>query len=195
MLQIWGYISEIISVVCFLPYVRDILLKKTKPERASWLIWTMLGGIAFFSQLAKGASNSLWMPGVQTFGVILVFLLSLKFGTGGLSKRDLIALAFSGLGLGLWYLTKEAATALYIVIAIDAVGALLTAVKAYEDPESETMSTWFLSGLSGFFATLAVGSFNLVLLSYPVYIWIINWVVVAAMVIGSKKLSTGRVKG
>jgi len=187
MLQLLGLLSGFISVICYLPYIRDIVAKKTKPEKASWLIWSVLGSIAFFSQLAKGATDSLWMPGVQTFGVAVIFLLSLKYGVGGLTKRDLVALLLAFFGLILWYFTAEAAFALYLVILIDAAGASLTVIKSYESPGSETMSTWFLSGLSGFIAILAVGSWDIILLSYPVYIWLINWLVVLAMVLGFRK--------
>src|SRR5665213_1725997 len=117
--QLFGYTAGILSAVCYIPYFRDILLRKTKPERASWLIWMVLGVIAFFSQLNKGATDSLWLTGIQTIGVVITFLLSLKFGVGGFTKNDYIALLFAALGLVAWYVTKEAAFALYIVIGID----------------------------------------------------------------------------
>jgi hypothetical protein len=60
-------------------------------------------------------------------------------------------------------------------------------MKAYEDPESETMAIWILSGFSGLVATFAVGSFNWILLSYPIYICLANWVVIVAMLLGRKK--------
>jgi len=187
MLQFLGVMSGVLGVVYCIPYVRDILLRKTKPERASWLIWIVLGGIAFFSQLAKGASNSLWMTGADTLGVAIIFVLSLRFGKGGLTKRDVKALLFAFLGLVLWYFTKEPAFALFIVILVDGAGAILTVLKAYKDPESETLSAWFLSGLSGFVAALAVGSFNWTLLAYPIYIGLANWSVIVAMMLGKKK--------
>jgi len=193
MLQTLGLLSGLISVICYFPYVRDILRKTTKPERASWLIWTVLGSIAFFSQLAEGASNSLWMVAIQTVLCGLVFILSLHHGEGGLLKRDIVALLIAALGLLVWFFTKEAAYALFIVIAVDAAGASLTILKSYKDPGSETMSTWFLSGLSGFVSMLAVGSLNWVLLSYPIYIWLVNWVVVAAMLLGSKRIKLSHV--
>jgi hypothetical protein len=186
MLLILGIISGIISIICYIPYIIDIARHKTKPERASWLIWTVLGSIAIFSQLAKGATNSLWMPVVQTLGVAVIFVLSLKYGEGGLTSRDKKALGVAMFGLILWYFTQEAAFALFITILVDAAGAILTLIKAYEEPGGETMSTWFLSGLSGLVAVFAVGSWDLVLLSYPVYIWLINWAVVAAMLLSPK---------
>lgn len=187
MLQIFGLFSGFLSVVMYIPYLRDIFRHTTKPERASWLIWSMLGGIAFFSQLAKGATDSLWLTGVQTLGVFLIFLLSIRYGMGGLARRDIIALVAAGVGLILWYVTNEAAIALIFVIIIDAIGGWLTALKAYEDPASETLITWLLSGTSGIFAALAVGSLNYVLLAYPIYIAIINYIVVAAIVLGRRR--------
>lgn len=189
MLEIFGYISAILSILMILPYIRDILLFKTKPERASWLIWTVLGFISFFSQLAKGATDSLWLTGGQTFAVLIILLLSIKYGVGGLTKRDIRALIAAGIGLVIWYVTKEAAWALFIVIGIDSVGTSLTAIKSYEDPESETFSTWIISGTSGIFGTLAVGSFNLVLMAYPFYIIFANYLIVAMMLLGKRKLA------
>lgn len=187
MLQILGITSGILSVFCYAPYIRDILLKKTRPERASWLIWSALGGIAFFSQLAKGATDSLWLTGVQTLGVIIIFILSLKFGMGGLAKRDIISLLFAGVGIVTWYITKEAAAALFIVIAVDITGSILTMIKSYEDPGSETLITWILSGTSGLFGAFAVGNWNFVLLSYPLYIFVINFLIAGSIVLGKKK--------
>lgn len=188
MLQILGILSGIIGAIAVVPYIIDIFKGTTRPQRATWLIWTVLGGIAFFSQLAKGATDSLWMTGIQTLAVIVVFLLSIKYGEGGLSSRDIKALIIAGIGLILWFFTKEATFALYFVILVDGAGALLTIIKAHEDPSGETMSTWFISGLSGLMAAFSVGSWDLILLSYPIYIWLINWAVVVAMKTSPKKI-------
>jgi hypothetical protein len=187
MLEIFGYISAILSIVMIIPYIRDIFRLETKPERGSWFIWTVLGFIAFFSQLAKGATDSLWLTVGQTISVLIIFLLSLKYGYGGLGKRDIRALLGAGLGLILWYLTTEASFALIFVILVDSIGTLLTLMKSYKDPGSETLSTWVMSGTSGIFGMLAVGSFNLILLAYPFYIMLANYVIVAAILLGKRR--------
>ncbi len=186
MLQFFGIVSGLLAIIGSIPYIRDILKGTTKPERASWLIWAVLGFIAFFSQLSSGASDSLWMTGMQTLEVCVIFILAVKFGVGGLVRRDIVALACAGAGLFLWYFTNNAAAALFIVIAIDAVGAALTVYKAYKDPASETFSTWLLAGMSGVFASLAVGRLDFILLAYPFYIFIINVAVCAAMIAGRR---------
>ena len=64
MFQFLGLLSGVLSGGSYIPYLRDIFRHTTKPERASWLIWAVLGSIAFFSQLAEGATWSLWLTGL-----------------------------------------------------------------------------------------------------------------------------------
>lgn len=171
----------------YFPYIRDILRKTTQPHRASWLIWSVLGLIAFFSQYAEGATDSLWMTGAQTLGTVVVLALSLKFGTEGFSALDRISLLAAIFGVVWWYFTRNAVYALLITIAVDVISAGLTAKKAYALPESETMSTWILSATSSVFGTLAVGSFNPVLMVYPFYVFLASSGVILAIIFGRRK--------
>lgn len=189
MLLILGYLSGIFSLLSYPPYFRDILGGTTKPQRSSWFIWAVLGSIAFSSQLAEGATHSLWMTGVQTLGVSLVFLASLWRGVGGFTKRDLTSLTVAVVGLFLWYLTRHAVIALLLVVVVDAAGLVPTVLKSWEDPGSETLITWVFSTLGGLFGMLAVGSLNPILLVYPLYILAANLAVVVAIYLGR-----GRVK-
>lgn len=167
MLQVFGYLSGLFIALGFIPYIKDILRLKTKPQRATWIIYTILSSIAFFSQLAKGAGSSLWLTSIDTLAIIAIFLLSIKYGVGGFGKKDFFALFIASIGLIAWYYTREAAIALYIVIIIDAAGTYLTLDKTFKDPESETLIAWMLSAIAGIFSMLAVGSWNIILLSYP----------------------------
>jgi hypothetical protein len=187
MLQLFGYLSGIFIFLGTIPYIRDIFFGKTKPQRSTWFIYSVLGSISFFSQLAKGATFSLWLTGVDTLSVVFIFFLSLWYGVGGFSKKDYIALCIAAIALVAWYFTQEAAIALYLVIGIDAIGTYLTIDKAYKDPTSETFSAWFFCAIAGVFAMLSVGSFNIILLSYPLYIFVANGIVSMAIKFGKKK--------
>ncbi len=184
MLNLVGILAGFLALIQFVPYIRDILRRKTKPERASWVIWTALSGVIFASQAAKGGGASLWMSAAQGLGNLIILILAFKFGAGGFSRRDHTALALATIGLILWGVTKEPTVALVIAIAVDAIGATLTIIKAYHDPESETMSTWILSDLSGLFSALAVGEASFALLAYPIYVSIANTGVIGGMIIG-----------
>ncbi len=185
-----GYLSGIAILLSFVPYIKDIFRGKTKPEKISWLIWSILGLIAFFSQFAKGASYSLVMIGAQAIGDLFIFILAIKYGLGGFLKRDIIALVGVGVGLFLWYITKEAAIALFVVIFIDAMGAFLTVIKSYENPATETVSSWVLTGIGGLLACISVGSFNFILLAFPLYILLASVAILIAIRLGFQRVRT-----
>lgn len=174
MLETFGYIGGILMIVSSIPYTRSILKGYTKPHRMTYFIWAILILIAFFSQLAKGGSWSLLLTVGDSIAVLITFILSIKFGIGGLEKRDIISLFGVVVSLIIWYFTKEPAFALFLIILIDLIGLNLTIIKTWKNPETENLMAWVLCAIGGFFGALAVGSFNFILLSYPIYICLAN---------------------
>lgn len=185
MLNMLGLTGGFLALVQFAPYIRNIVRGTTRPQRATWAIWTTLSGLIFTSQAAQGAGASLWMSAAQGIGNLVVFVLAFKFGVGGRKRVDINALILAGVGLVIWGFTKQPTVALLIFIGVDAIAASLTIIKAYRDPSSETMLAWVLSDLSGLCAALAVGQVNFSLLAYPVYVSIANTAVIGAMVIAT----------
>jgi len=181
MTHLLGILSGILAGIAVIPYAFDTIKGRARPERASWFIWLILAVIAFSGQFAEGATNSLWLTGIDTAGVLLIFCLSIKHGTGGLTKRDGCALLAAGVGLILWYLTRHALIALGFVIAIDAIGTSLTVIKTYQDPSSETYLVWLLVSIAGVVAMFAVGNFYVGQLVYPFYIFLANFSVLIAI--------------
>ncbi|HEY4964684.1 MAG TPA: hypothetical protein VIH90_08410 [Candidatus Saccharimonadales bacterium] len=192
MLKAIGIISGLLALISYIPYTKDILAKNVKPERASWLIWCVLAGIAFFSQLSKGATQSLWFTGLDSIGAFVIFGLAIRFGLGGIRKRDTLALIVAGLGLIVWYFTNNALYALIIAMCIDAIGAGLTAWKTYEHPDTETYTMWVLVCIASLLAIGSIGKFNATLAIYPFYIFVANAVVVIAIYLGHKSKKKDR---
>lgn len=185
MLALAGLTSGVLSTFAFLPYIFDTLAGRTRPQRASWLIWSILGTIAFFSLIYEGATHSLWFVGVQVASTIVIFTLSVCFGFGRfLTRGDTIILMAAAVGLLLWAYTDTAVYALAITISISLLGGSTTVIKAYRDPDSETISTWLLSALASICAVLAVGQSDWVLLAYPLYLCTLSGAIVVAMVLG-----------
>ena len=105
--ELAGYLSGILMLISYIPYIRDIMLGKTKPERLSWFLWSALAIVSFFLQSAAGASYSLFFAGAQVLGQMFVFVLSIKNGYGGFLKRDVVGLIGVGISLLLWRLFDE----------------------------------------------------------------------------------------
>jgi len=185
---LFGYLTAVTFLIGFVPYVRDILRGKTKPERMTWFVWSVMGIISFSSILANDGGWGLILPGTDTLAVIIVFILSIKRGVGGLLRRDIIALVVSGLGLAAWAATDEPVVALLVNIGIDLAGAYLTVIKTYLSPHSELLFAWLMGTLSGVLSLFAV-SWTPDQLIYPVSFLLVDVSIVAAILLGRRRLS------
>ena len=174
-LAAFGIASFVINTVGLIPYVRDILGHKTKPQRATWWIWLALNCIALAAQVAAGARWSLLFTAGSLLAVLLIALLSIKYGYGKFERKDGLSLMVALGGVVLWVLTKQPLAALLIVMAIDLIGYGLTFAKTWRAPHTETLIAWVLSGVAGTLGVLAVGDWDLAKLIYPLYITVVNW--------------------
>jgi len=185
---IFFWVLSAISVCAFLlaapPYIVDTLKGKTKPERATWFIWSVLGSVAFVAQMQLGATWSLLFTGLDTAGCMLAFALSIRYGVGGWTMLDKIALAIAAVGVAVSVLAHAPVVALLGVIAADASGSFLTIRKAFLMPDSETTISWLLVSVGALCSILLVRSLDVVLILYPAYLLVANAGVVLAQQVG-----------
>lgn len=186
-LWVFGILSGLVGLVGFAPYIRDTWRGETSPERCSWLIWSVLGAVAFFSQLHEGATQSLWFASTQVSATILVFLLSVRNGTGDFFCPTYIAaLGCATVGLIAWYFTDSAVYALMLTIGVSLLGGVMTVRKAYLSPGTETVSAWVIVWVSAVLAMCSVGKLDWVLLAYPLYLFTLYSAILIAMFLAPK---------
>lgn len=177
----------VLTVVLFLaaapPYILDTVRGKTKPERATWFIWSVLGIIAFVSQVKLGAAWSLLFSGLDTLGSMITFTLSLRFGVGGWTKLDRLALAIATVGVIISVAERQPVIALLGVMLADLSGTALTIRKTFLAPDTETTISWLLVGTGGLCGVLLVGKLDVSLLLYPAYLMAANYSVPVVQVI------------
>lgn len=49
-------VATVLGIVAFLPYLRDMLARKTRPHTYTWLIWILTQGIAVAGILRGGGA-------------------------------------------------------------------------------------------------------------------------------------------
>ena len=124
---------------------------------------------------------------MQVSGTLLVFVLSVWVGIGSyLSKTDYLILLIALMGLVLWYFTDTAAYMLAITISIILLGGVPTVIKAYRNPDSETLVTWVASLIASVCALLSVGKIDLIILAYPLYLFTLYLAFVTAILAGRR---------
>jgi hypothetical protein len=176
-----GCLAALVGVADTIPYLRDMRRGTTRPHRGTWLLWSVVAIVAFWSQRACGATWSLVVCGTQAVLTTATFVLALRVGEGGLARRDIALLGVAGSGLLGWAFVDLPVVATFGVAVADLAGALLMLPKAYREPESETASTFVLATVSGCLAAGAVAELDPELLLFPVYFTLVNGLLAAVI--------------
>jgi len=183
---IFAILAALIVVLGYIPYLRDIFARKTKPHIYTWFIWIITQGIALAGLLYGGGSwASLgFIAGLAL--IFVVFLLSFIYGTKNITMGDTVMLVLAFLSIFVWIFLKNPLASVLMVTFIDAVGYVPTFRKTYEEPYSETPIFWFMMVLSAVFGILALSEFNLLTLTYISMTAVVN-TALALMILWRRK--------
>jgi uncharacterized protein with PQ loop repeat len=175
-----GIVAGILSLFGYIPYIVSIFQQKTRPNRVSWWVWSVIGSVLVASYYSAGATHTLWVPLAQLLCQIPIALLSLKYGEGGkLHQLDKLCLAGAALSLLLWWRSGSPMVALAINIGMDILGAVPTLRKTYYVPASEDLLSWSIFWISNTLNLLALEHLSAPLLAYPLYLFSLGFILVA----------------
>ncbi|MFA5188375.1 MAG: hypothetical protein WC460_03365 [Patescibacteria group bacterium] len=167
-----GKLAGIISLCAFLPYIIAILRKQTKPNRASWWIWSAVGLMLGASYFSSGARNTIWVPVSYIIGPLTIAFLSIPYGEGGWNRFDRYCLIISALSIVLWISFKNPLIALLINLSMDTLGGLPTMRKSYKNPEGEDKLAWTLFSTGNLVNIFAIETIKFSIMIYPIWMFI-----------------------
>jgi hypothetical protein len=174
-----GMLAGGVTLLAFVFYIRDAVTGQSRPNKATWIIWTVLALVITASYYTVGARDTIWASVGFTIGQASVALVSLKYGTKGWSRFDKICLAGAAGGLAAWGLTGSAMLALILAMAVDFLGAMPTIKKLLEDPASESRTAWIVFSLGNLLNVAAIEKWTLEIALFPVYFLFVNGIVLA----------------
>ena len=174
--------SSILALISPLTYVYAILKGQAKPHRTTRLVLLLITSLTTISLFPQQDRGAIYLAAVSTLQSVIIFILSLKYGMGGYAKSDLTCLGIALLGIILWQVTQNPILGLYSAILADFTGMIPALVKTFYKPETES---WYFYGLdvgAALFSTLAINSETLSSYAYPLYILLINLIMVLLIV-------------
>lgn len=174
-----GLIAGMLAIVAFLPYILSILKGKTRPNKTTWWVWTIIGGLVLLSYYSVGANSTLWVPIALFVGMFATAVLSLKYGESGWSKLDLYCLGGGAVGIILWIIFSEPLLALVASMFVSFVGALPTIKKTYIDPAGEDRLAWILFSIADIVNLFAIEQWVFAIAIYPICLFIIDGTITA----------------
>lgn len=166
----FGRIAGLVALAGFLPYVVAILRRQTRPNRATWWIWTVVGALLCVSYYSAGARDAIWVPVSYVAGPFVTALLALRYGEGGWTRLDRFCLAGAALSLAIWWGSGSALLALLMNVLLDAFGAIPTVWKTWAAPESEDLAAWVCFFAGSGLNLLALDGWTIESALYPVYL-------------------------
>jgi hypothetical protein len=198
--QIGGILAGVLTAFAWILYNVHVSQKKTRPNRATWSILTLVGILILISYYDGGARETLWVPAVYVIGTFITALLSVfYYGEGGWTPFDKRCLAIAIGSVLVWFILRSyvphaSLAVLLINIGIDFVGLLPTIRKSWCRPRFEDPTAWIIEFLSSFINLFAVTTWALTIDSfsiwvYPTYLATVNGIIALILVLrGTKKL-------
>ena len=183
MLEYLVFAAAFASILGAALYIRSMFRGNAKPNRVTWLMWSIA---PFIATAAAASSGVTWaaIPVFMTgFAPFLIFTASFftKKAYWKLTTFDYLCGALSAVALILWFVTMEPNLAISLAIASDALAAIPTLTKAWRTPETE--SVWpFITGLFNALTSFVVATlFTFSEVAFPAYLVIINILLVLAL--------------
>lgn len=175
--QILGIVAGLLSFSAYSLYILTTIFGKTKPNRATWWILTLIGILIASSYYAEGARATMWIALSYVLGPFIIALTSLKWGEGRWEKLDKWCLGLALVSAPIWYIFNSALLVLGINIFLDFIGLLPTIKKSYLRPEGENRPAWTLESLAGLLNIFAVERWIFSITFYPIYLLAINGII------------------
>ena len=162
-----GIVSIAVAVIAYTFYFRDIARGKTKPHAFSWLVWGLLSGIGFLTQVSAHAGIGAWATGMTSAVSLTIACVAFKIGAIKPSRFDWTLLGVAFLSLLLLFVVKSEEGALTLTLLALIAGFTMTIRKASKRPDEETALAFWLNTLKFVPAMFALSHITFLTVAYP----------------------------
>lgn len=161
MKETFAVVASILAIAGNVPYVIDIFKGRVQPHAYTWFVWTIVSGVVFFGQLAKGAGIGALPTAVAEIFTLIIFLLSLKYGFKRITKTDTFFLALALGGIVPWILTSDPTVSVIVAVSIDVIAFIPTLRKTWVEPKTETPILYATNVVRHVLALFSMQAYNI----------------------------------
>ncbi len=181
-------IGAVATLAGALVYIRSMARGGARPNRVSWLMWSIAPLIATSAEITKGVGWAALPVFMNGFCPLLILLSSLavKKSYWKLTKFDYACGLLSAAALVIWAITKTPEIAIIFAIASDGLAAVPTLRKALHSPRSESVWPYAIGIFSGLTAFGVINTWIFSAYAFPAYLVAINLLLSSAVLLGRK---------
>jgi hypothetical protein len=169
-------IGTLLGAAGTVAYLVSTVRGRVRPNRVSFLLWSVVPMIAFFAQIRQGVGLVALMTFSTGFLPFTVFIASFfnKKSEWKLTMFDLTCGILSVAGLVLWMVTKVGNIAILFCIIADGLAAVPTVMKAYRYPDTEIAWPWIATSVGVILTLLTISKWTFANSGFILYILFIN---------------------
>ena len=162
-------IGILINAVGTFSYLIATLQGKIRPNKVTYLAWSLAPLVTFFAQVTQHVGVQSWMTLSVAIFPLSIFVGSFvhKDAHWKLIPKDVACGLLSIIGLVLWQITKVGNVAIFFSLLAEAFAALPTIIKAYHYPETESAWPWLASTTSGILTIITITNWDFAHLAFP----------------------------
>jgi hypothetical protein len=162
-----GILAVVLTIVGYIPYLRDTMRGKTKPHIYTWFLWGIVTLIAYGLQVSKNAGAGSWVTLTVAIICLAISALALRNGKKDITKSDTIFFLLALVAVAFWLIAKQPVLSVILISSIDMLGFIPTIRKSWNKPYSETLFTYMLNSFRHGISILALQSYSIVTWLYP----------------------------
>ncbi len=181
-------ISTILTLVSMVPYILDVIKRRTKPRLVSWFNWSILSAIAGAASLSDGQYAAAILSFSATTETMAIVFLGWRNGNKDFEFFDIACQIGAAIGLVLWWAFNSPAIAVIASVTIDFIASLPTWRHAWLRPSEETWITFLLAGTGALFTVFAAETIRVTSLANPIYLVLINFLLTATILYRKRAL-------
>jgi hypothetical protein len=170
------FVAAAASLLAAFAYVRSMFRGGAKPNRVSWLMWSIAPFIATAAAVSSRvgwAALPVFMSGFSPFLIFVSSFIS-KNAQWKLALFDYACGVLSALALVLWYVTADPNVAIVFAMASDAIAAVPTLTKAWKHPETEVAWPFIVGVFNAATSFTAITLWEFSAYAFPAYLIVIN---------------------
>jgi hypothetical protein len=176
MLEYLVFVAAFATMLATFGYVRSMFRGGAKPNRVSWLMWSIAPFIAAAAAISNGVGWAVLPVFMSGFSPFLIFSASFvtKKAHWTLTLFDYVCGVLSALALVLWYVTKDPNVAIVFAIASDGLASIPTFTKAWNHPETEVAWPFIVGVFNAATSFWAFTTWTFSAYAFPAYLILIN---------------------
>jgi len=182
--EYFAYFSIFFCIIGSYYYIKDTIHGKTRPNRVTWIFWSLAPLVAVYVGYKSGISLPLLASTFTAgFSPLLIVVASFfnKNSYWRITKFDILCGALSFIAIIIWVVTKNGIISLIFAILADLFAGIPTIIKSWKHSETETAGPYTLGILSQTITLLVIPNLSFQNYAFPLYIILANTIIVSGI--------------